>query len=189
MNEILKPALALFIITAVFTFILALTNLATMDIIAQNRHEARANSMVYVLPGAYIFSSDVDFGNTQGLINYAIGFDENDSPIGVVMQVSVTGFSPNLIFLVGVDLNGVVTGLDVINHAETPGLGSLITQEQHRHQFIGATGNVQVITGGNAIGNNQVDAIIGATVTMQVVADGVNEALEYINANVLPNIS
>ena len=186
MKDIIRPALALFTITAAFTLILAVTNFLTVDVIAEAREQARLAAMSYVLPGAAVFSSDTDIGSATGIMGYAVGFADG-TPVGVVVQMSVTAWSPNLVFLVGIDLDGAVTGLDVISHTETPGLGSRIADEAYRHQFIGATGDVQVLTRGTA-GENQVMAITGATFTIQVVTDGVNDALEFVKASVLPNI-
>ena len=185
MKDIIRPALALFAITAAFTLVLAITNLLTIDIIADSRENARINAMSYVLPGAVAFSADNETEHAN-IINYTIGFFDNGEPVGVVVQMTVTGWE-RMIFLVGINLDGAVTGLDVISHSETPGLGSNITREANRHQFIGATGNVRVLTSGTA-GENEVMAITGATITVQAVADGVNDALEFVNDVVLPNI-
>ena len=185
MKDIIQPALALFAITAAFTLILAVTNFLTIDVIADAREQARLASMSYVLPGAAVFSDDNDIDHPS-IINYAIGFDNNNNPIGVVVQMTVTGWDM-MIFLVGIDLDGTVSGLDVIVQSETPGLGARITNETYRHQFIGATGDVRVLTRGTP-GDNEVMARAGATITVQVIADGVNDALEFVNYAVLPNI-
>jgi len=176
----------MFAITAVFTLVLAVTNMLTIDVIADAREQARLASMSYVLPGVDVFSGDIDLGNTSGLLSYSVGFDDQGSPIGVVVQMAVTGWD-RMIVLVGIGLDGAVTGLDVIAHTETPGLGSRITEEGYRHQFIGSTGDVRVLTRGTA-GYNEVVAITGATITVQVIADGVNDAIEFVNQAVLPNI-
>lgn len=188
MRDIIKTGLALFAITAIFTVILAATNLMTSDVIAQAQNEGRRSSMIYVLPEASAFADTVDLGNEAGLLSYTVAFSDG-VPVGVIMEVSVTGFSPNLIFLVGVNLDGAVTGLEVLSHSETPGLGARITEYAHREQFIGSTGNIQVLSAGQTPGVNEVVAITGATHTMNVVTAGVNEALIYINNAILPNIS
>jgi len=187
MRDIIKSGLALFAITVIFTVILAATNLMTSDVIAQAQNEGRQSSMIYVLPEAQTFSATVDMGNEAGLLGYTVAFADG-VPVGVIMEVSVTGFSPNLIFLVGVDLDGTVTGMDVLSHAETPGLGARITEVTYRHQFIGSTGNVQVLSAGQTPGINEVVAITGATHTMNVVTVGVNEALAHVNSVIIPNI-
>jgi len=184
LREIIKPSLALFVITAAITLILAITNLLTTDVIAEARDNARLASMADVLPQAATFS-DYTLIYHETIYSYAIGFNDNEAA-GVVMQVHVRGWAP-MTFLVGIDIEGAVAGIAVIAHSETPGLGSRITEEAVRNQFVGATGNVRVLTRGS-VGQNEVMAIAGATVTVQVVADGVNDALAYANSNILPNI-
>jgi len=185
MQDMIRPALALFAITAIFTLILAVTNFLTIDVIADAREQARLSSMSYVLPNTTGFSADVDVDDAN-ILSYAVGFSGSE-PIGVVVQMSVSGWSPNMVFLLGIDINGTVTGLDIIAHTETPSLGSRITEETYRHQFIGTTGDVRVLTRGNAA-ENEVMAITGATITVQAITDGVNAAVEFVNAAVLPNI-
>ena len=185
MQDMMRPALALFAITAIFTLILAVTNFLTIDVIADAREQARLSSMSYVLPGTTSFSADVDIDDTN-ILSYAVGFSDNE-PVGVVVQMSISGWSPNMVFLVGIDLDGTITGLDIISHTETPGLGARITEDAYRHQFIGTTGDVRVLTRGNT-SENEVMAITGATITVQAIADGVNAAVEFVNAAVLPNI-
>ncbi|MCL2573986.1 MAG: FMN-binding protein [Defluviitaleaceae bacterium] len=186
MRDIVRPAIALFAITAAFTLILAVTNMLTEDVIADAREQSRLAAMSYVLPDADVFSEDTITDNTMGVLSYAIGFDGNAEPVGVVVQMAVTGWA-HMTFIVGIDLDGAVTGLDIISHAETPGLGARITREEYRYQFINQTGNINVITRGTPA-ENDVVAMASATVTMRVVADGVNEALEFVNEYVLPNI-
>ena len=188
---IVRPALALFAITAVFTLILAVTNLLTIDVIADARENARLASMSYVMTGAVSFSDDVEpdavnIDVPASILTYTIGFDAASRPIGIVVQMAVTGWD-RMIFLVGIDLNGTVTGLDIIAHSETPGLGSRITDETYRHQFIGTTGDIRVLTRGIP-NDNEVMAITGATITVQVIADGINDALIFVNDMVLPYI-
>jgi len=178
MRDMIRPALALFAITAAFTLILATTNLLTTDVIADAREAARLGSMSYVLPGAAGFSADYAPENDIGIITYTTGYDAQGNQIGTVIQMTVTGWD-RMIFLVGISNDGVVTGLDIISHTETPGLGARITSENYRHQFIGKTGDIRVLTRGTPA-DNEVMAIAGATITVQVVADGINKALEFV---------
>ena len=38
--------------------------------------------------------------------------------------------------MVGVDVDGVITGLRVLSHSETPGLGALATDPSFYEQFV-----------------------------------------------------
>src|SRR3990172_5499570 len=58
-------------------------------------------------------------------------------------------------------------GIEILHHNETPGLGGRITEEQFKKQFVGKKlkPKILVVRGRNAGGNNEVDAITGATNT------------------------
>ena len=50
--------------------------------------------------------------------------DKNEKEIGAIIKAAPSGFSGNIFILFGINLNGNITGLKVISHTETPGLGS-----------------------------------------------------------------
>ena len=77
--------------------------------------------------------------------------------------------------MVGVDTSGTVTGVSIVSHEETSGLGANATREEFRSQFVGATGSVAVTKDGGTI-----DALTGATVTSRAVSNGVNAALNAV---------
>jgi electron transport complex protein RnfG len=78
---------------------------------------------------------------------------------------------------VGVDGAGQVTGVQIISHTETSGLGANAAAnsaagQSFRDQFLGATGQLAVTQDGGTI-----DALTGATMTSRAVTQGVNAAL------------
>ena len=78
--------------------------------------------------------------------------------------------------MVGI-VDGKVSGISIISHTETPGLGAVAAAqnakgEAFRGQFVGQEGVL-------AIGN-QIDAMSGATITSNAVVTGVNAALAYV---------
>ena len=68
--------------------------------------------------------------------------------------------------------DGTCTGVSIISHAETSGLGANATKEDFRAQFVGKA-NVAVTKDGGDIA-----ALTGATITSRAVCDGVNAAIE-----------
>ena len=67
---------------------------------------------------------------------------------------------------------GEVTGMSVISHAETSGLGSKATDPNWQNQFVGSTEDVSVTKDGGTI-----NAITGATITSRGVCEAVNSAI------------
>ena len=89
-----------------------------------------------------------------------------------MVQVAPSGFGGVLDIMVGVNSDGTCSGVSIISHAETSGLGANAEQESFRSQFVGKS-NVAVTKDGGDIAS-----ITGATITSRAVCDGVNAAIE-----------
>ena len=89
----------------------------------------------------------------------------------VVESLSPNGFGGALDMMAGLDNDGNVTGIAIISHSETSGLGSKSTDPEWQAQFKGLSGVVSVTKDGG-----QVEAITGSTITSRAVCDGVNAA-------------
>jgi electron transport complex protein RnfG len=76
--------------------------------------------------------------------------------------------------MTGIDADGAVTGIAIIDHSETSGLGSKSTDPNWQAQFKGQTDTVAVAKDGGDI-----EAITGSTITSKAMANGCNAALYY----------
>jgi electron transport complex protein RnfG len=56
---------------------------------------------------------------------------------GVVRQVAVRGYAGEIKLLVGLDAKGLISGIKIMSHQETPGLGANITTPRFLDQFKG----------------------------------------------------
>ena len=74
--------------------------------------------------------------------------------------------------VVGIDLKGRVAGIKIISMNETPGLGMKASGSNFLKQFMGKTSKSPLKA------KKDIDAITGATITSQAVADGVKQALK-----------
>jgi electron transport complex protein RnfG len=89
--------------------------------------------------------------------------------------------------LVGVDVDGKVTGIKVLpGHQETPGLGAKVEEEGWRSQF---TGLVLDEPGGSLKvkkddPNGLIDSVTGATITSRAVTEAVHQALLVVDQEV-----
>ena len=170
---ILRLSLTLLIITAVVAALLGGVNAVTAPIIAQLKAEKTQQAISAVLPGGGEPISD--YTDATGLVA-AVYKGEN----GYAFQVTPGGFDNTITMMVGVDFEGKVTGISVISHTETAGLGAVAAAgtpagEAFRGGFVGKTGSVSVTKDGG-----EIDAITGATITSRAVCVGVNAALECV---------
>ncbi len=172
-KEIIRLASVLFAICFIVTLILALANSVTAPRVAQIKAENTIQMQKKVLPDADSFSQyekddRVVVGTTSG------------SFAGLCVNIAPQGFGDTIEMIVGIDKNGTVSGVEILSFSETPGLGSKAKDASFLEQFQGKTGQIEVVKGGGAAGN-QVDAITAATITSKAVTQGVNDALSIYN--------
>ena len=98
------------------------------------------------------------------------------SVAGHVAQITVNGFGGPIEIMLGIDLSGAITGINVggADFAETAGLGARTKEPAFTDQFRGDATPV-------ALGTD-VDAITAATISSKAVVDGVNAVAAYIGA-------
>ncbi len=167
---ILRLTVTLLLICGAVAAVLAGVNAITADRIADIQAQKTLDAIAQVLPGVEGLEKMPLTGDT-GVVKtvYASG----DS---YALEVTPAGFDGAITMMVGIS-QGQVTGIQVISHTETPGLGAVAAAdnargEAFRSQFAGQSGTLEVgIT---------VDAITGATITSRAVTDGVNAALEFV---------
>ena len=170
---VLRLAVTLLVIAGVMAAALAGVNSVTAPIIEKLTYEKTQAAVSAVLPGG----GDVVEAPAMELVS-KVYKGEN----GYAVEVTPSGFDNTITMMVGVDYEGAVTGISIIDHSETAGLGAVAAAttaagEAFRAQFKGMTGSVSVSKDGG-----QVDAITSATITSRAVCAGVNAALAVVAA-------
>ena len=170
MNKILRLVITLFLITAVVAAALAGVNTITKDAIAANQEKKTQDALAVVLPDAGSLEKVALSGDT-GIVSEV--YTDGSS---YAVKVLPGGFDGEITMMVGI-ADGKITGISVISHTETPGLGAVAAAqnakgEAFRGQFAGQSGELAV--------GNQIDAMSGATITSNAVVTGVNAALSYV---------
>lgn len=171
---ILRLALTLLLITSLVALALAGVNAITKDRIAAIRAEKLQEAMEKVLPGAQLVAAA--FTDETGTVR-SVYKSHPESPVqGYVAEVAPAGFGGAVTMMVGIQ-DGKVSGVAVVSHTETAGLGSVAGEntakgEAFRNQFAGLSGSLAVDKDGGTI-----DSITGATITSRAVTAGINAAL------------
>ena len=79
------------------------------------------------------------------------------------------GYGGNINILVGLEDEQTMKGIIVVSHTETPGLGSLITEDFFTDQFTSVTIDEVALRRDGG----QIDSITGATISARAVAEAV----------------
>ncbi len=179
MKEIIKLGLVLFLICGIAAFALGLTNEATKDLILDNTIQANIEARKEVFPNADDFEELTDieeFVSANPQVAEVFKAVEGGEHVGFVIKTLPSGYGGALEVIVGFDLDGVLTGVRVGNHQETPGLGANAQTEDYYSQYNGlvVSETVNVTKVDVVEGNNEIKALSGATITSDAVTNGVN---------------
>ena len=176
--KIMKLALTLTVICVVAGGLLALTYAATEKQIERQAKIEEMKSSREALPAvkkADGFKLRDDLAakarkKYKDIVKIYEGFDDGRK-VGWVVQVAPRGYGGPVSFAVGVDVNGKVAGISLIENKETPGLGQNIEKPEFRGQFEGKSESDPLQVG------EDIDALTAATISSKAMALGVREAL------------
>ena len=183
----LKVAGTLTAIALVVAALLGLVNHITKDRIAELTAAATKQALAAVASEGATFEEikDIpaaarDAASAQGgklLEMYTV------STGGYACKVSASGSQGTIVMIVGVDAEGKITGISIVDNAETSGIGSKVMDNLPNaagvpvlDQFIGMS------DAGTLVVNKTVTAITGATVSTKGVTMGANAALAAVAA-------
>lgn len=119
------------------------------------------------------------------LISVVAAKDASGAETGYIVKGSAAGYGGSVIVVVGVDADLKVTGISFPETLpETAGLGQKATEPAFYEQFAGKGTKLSVNKGGGA-GEDEIDAISGATITSTAVTNTVNAATEFVQDYIL----
>lgn len=170
-KQIFIPALSLFLICAITSLLLAVANEATRGPIAALAEQTAMEARQTVLSKAISFEEKATADGTT----YAVGLDASGEIAGYVFTTSASGYGGLIQVMTGVDAQGTVTGVELLEIDETAGLGMNAQKESFRDQYKGQTGSIEVTK--SAAGEGEITALTGATITSDAVTNAVNQAL------------
>ena len=186
---LIKLTVTLFLTCAVVAGMLGAVNMVTKDKIAAINLEKTQTAMKAVVadPDNSTFSEALALSDDMtaaalaggGTLTEAYEVLVGGAPAGHALKIVASGSQGNIEMMVGLDADGAVTGVSVVKHAETAGIGTKVVDNEPNSkgvpvldQFVGKS----AADGTLNVGSN-VDAITGATVSTKGITAGVNAAL------------
>ena len=183
---ILKVAGTLTVISLVVAALLGFVNSITADKIAEIDAENTRIAMSAVAPEGSEFGDKIEVtddmvaaaATQSGKILELYPVTNGGAEAGYVMKISASGSQGTIVMMVGVDANKAITGISVVSHSETSGIGTKVVGNEPNSagvpvldQFVGLSGAGSLVVGSN------ITAISGATVSTKGITMGANAAL------------
>ncbi len=177
---ILKPTLILGLICFAIALLLALVNYMTEEPIRAQELARENEAKRLVMPQADSFES-AEFAATSDMdaFTYDQAFDADHQLIGYVFKNSSQGYGGPVTVNVGIDPEGRITGVKPLDLSETPNIGMRVAEPAFAEQFIGKTYGVSSTKG--VPGENEIQAVSGATYSTGAFMDSVSQAFEQFN--------
>ncbi len=175
MNKILKLSLVLFLVCAIVAGVLGVVNELTYRRIDAQKQAKTAAAFSSVIKAEHF--EEIEFKNpdfpTVDTVHRADG-------AGYVVTSTFSGAQGNITLAVGVDGDLKCTGISVIDHSETSGLGANAASTgevgvNFRAQFIGQDESIALSKAGG-----QIDALTGATITSRAITEAVAQSIRAV---------
>lgn len=187
MKETIKLGLILLLITAVSGGVLAVSNSFTEPIIDGIRMKESFGAFYDIFPDADDFV-DIDdnlldeITSDNEYVSEVYEVMEGEDLIGYGFKTVSGGFEGDITTIIGIDLEGIITGIRVTDHSETEGLGSRIEDEEFSGSFIDKVTDEELVHSASPAEDNEVQTVSGATASTEGTLAGVNGAREvYID--------
>ena len=188
---ILKVAGTLTVIALVVAALLGLVNNVTKDKIAEQDAENTRIAMSAVAPEGSEFGDKMDVSDAVAAAASAQGgkivemypVTNGGADAGYVLKVSASGSQGTITMMVGVDANQAITGISVVSHSETSGIGTKVVGNEPNSAGVPVLDQFQGMSGaGTLVVGKNVTAISGATVSTKGITMGANAALAAVEA-------
>jgi electron transport complex protein RnfG len=190
-----KLAMVLAAFALVGTTLLALTYSATKDNIAASEKKAKLALIAQILPTA-LYDNDIirnaveqppvaELGTSEPTLVYR-ALKDGKFVAAVFEIIAPDGYAGKIKLLVAIKVNGEVSGVRVVTHKETPGLGDYI--EIARSNWIKIFDGTSLDKHESKEWNvkkdgGQFDYMTGATITPRAVIKAVHKALVWFSPN------
>jgi len=194
-SAVIKSGVTLAVIAALCTAMVALTYRFTEQRIAANEQAWLERSLQPALSGLFYDSGVTEsqlivpppheLPGSEAAIVYRVYAE--GAPVAALFVVSARdGYAGPIRLLIGIEVGGVVTGVHVLDHSETPGLGDRVetSKSDWAQQFNGHS-----LTNPDPAGwrikrdGGQFDQLTGASVTPRAIIKATRDTLLYFSTH------
>ncbi|MEM9102548.1 MAG: electron transport complex subunit RsxG [Pseudomonadota bacterium] len=191
-HSIRNNSLTLFIFALISTGAIALTHWLTQDKIESEKQAAVGRMIAQVVTSKTLSSdvyhdcilvTDAEYLGTNSPMKIFRVREDSQDLAAVITAIAPNGYSGTIEFVIGIGkTDNTITGVRVIAHNETPGLGDKIesTKSAWIHQFTGKSlDNPKLESWAVKKDGGDFDALTGATITPRALIDAVAKTQQY----------
>jgi len=178
------------------TLLISGTYLLTKDRIAEQQRQAKEKALLEIVPLSRHNNSMLDTTVTVNTLDQGLGLRQekqiylarrDGAAVAAIIPVTASdGYSGDIDLIVGINIDGTIAGVRVLNHKETPGLGDKVDLKKS-NWILGFDGhsldNPELSKWAVKKDKGEFDQFTGATITPRAVVAATLRALQYSQAH------
>ncbi len=187
-----KNIIVLTLITIISGFLLGTVYEVTKEPIVKAKEDAKQVSFQEIFPEA------TEFGEVAGLntseaneVLSSLGYEgieilemvevkKDADSIGYILSLNTPeGYAGDIGLVMGITIDGVVTGISFLEIAETAGLGMKATEPEFKDQFKNQDSEQFHVSKSGEGDSGAIDSISGATITSEAITNCVNAGIAF----------
>ncbi len=174
MHNIIRLSSVLVLVAMLSAALLTGLHNLTEPVIREREEREYIEALEKFFPDLDNFESETVDGESFDLV-----YDQEGELLGIMATVSTQGYDGTIRYNLAVDDEGIIKGIIVTSHSETPGIGDVITTSDFQEQFIGKGYDDQIQDG------EDVDAVSGATESTAAMIGSIRRTVVNIGEHFL----
>lgn len=132
-----------------------------------------------VLPAPIYVPCEFEFDESENIVAAYEAYDK-DVLLGYCIEAVADGYEGKVRVIVGIDGENKVSGVEIVEMSETPGIGTKISSEEFLSQFASKSGIISSVKSAPK-DETQISVVSGATTSSEAVCKAVNNALAAVS--------
>ncbi len=112
-------------------------------------------------------------------VEYDFVYDDEENFLGVLVHSTASGYGGAIDYYLAVNHEGIIEGMNIVYHEETPGIGDIVEDPDFQNKFVGKDYEDPIEP------EEDIDVVSGATDTSEAMIDSVREHMDLVSDNIL----
>lgn len=184
MKENLKLGGILLTITVIAGLLLGFANDLTKEAILENSKVSKEDLSI-ILPVASSIKETEGVIPNESVNEIYDALDASGNKVGNIFKVTTKGFHGPVELVIAISSDDKVSGMRVLAHSETPGLGAKIEEDKFTSKIkdLPIEEDIEMVKV-TPSKDNQVEGVSGASVSSKAVGTAINDAVRFYKGNI-----